>query len=103
MIDMAPVLMAEEKTFTVDGPLKSIVFELFGKEWVIAETVITQWIVMLVLAVLFFVLGRNLKLRPEGKRQVIAEWIVGFFTGYVDDSMGAKYRKPSGSSTCRES
>ncbi len=96
MINTAAVLMAEERTFTVDGPLKSIVFELFGKEWVIAETVFTQWIVMLVLAVLFFILGRNLKLKPEGKRQVIAEWIVGFFTGYVEDSMGVKYKKRFG-------
>lgn len=96
MTDTMLRLMAEEKTFTVDGPLKSIVFELFGKEWVIAETVVTQWIVMIILAVLFIILGSNLKLKPESKRQVVAEWIVGFFTGYVETSMGLKYKRTYG-------
>lgn len=87
---------AAERTFTVDGPLKSITFDFLGKEWVISESVVTQWVVMVVLAVLFFILGRNLKLKPEGKRQVIAEWIVGFFTGYVETSMGVKYKRGYG-------
>ncbi|MCR4780530.1 MAG: F0F1 ATP synthase subunit A [Ruminiclostridium sp.] len=93
------ILMAEEaagRTFTIDGPLKSITFEFLGKEWVIAESVVTQWVVMVILAVLFFILGRNLKLKPEGRRQVIAEWIVGFFTGYVEGSMGQKYKRGYG-------
>jgi len=48
---------------------------------------------MLVLATLFFLLGRNLKIKPEGKRQAIAEMIVGTFSGMVKDNMGEKYSK----------
>ncbi|MBR5091479.1 MAG: F0F1 ATP synthase subunit A [Ruminiclostridium sp.] len=91
--------MAEEtaeRTFTINGPLKSITFELFGSEHVISESVVSQWIVMIVLGVLFFILGRNLKIRPESRRQVIAEWIVGFFVGYVDTAMGKKYVRTYG-------
>ena len=85
MITPGAMLMAEEGTFTVEGPLRSIPLpflnDIFGEENAcIAESVVSQWVVMIILAVLFFVLGRNLKLKPEGKRQVIAEWIVGFFS-----------------------
>ncbi len=99
MITPDIMLMAEEtaeRTFTINGPLKSITFELFGSEHVISESVVSQWIVMIVLGVLFFILGRNLKIRPESRRQVIAEWIVGFFVGYVDTAMGKKYVRTYG-------
>lgn len=99
MITPEMMLMAEEtaeRTFTINGPLKSITFELFGSEHVICESVVTQWVVMVVLGVLFFILGRNLKLKPESRRQVVAEWIVGFFTGYVDTAMGKKYVRTYG-------
>ncbi len=93
------ILMAEEtaeRTFTINGPLKSITFQLFGSEHVISESVVSQWIVMIVLGVLFFILGRKLKVKPESRRQVIAEWIVGFFVGYVDTAMGKKYIRTYG-------
>ena len=86
------LLAAEARTFTVDGPLKSITFELFGKEWVVSESVVVQWVVMVVLAIFFFIMGRNLKVVPTSRRQMIAEYIVGTFTGQVDDSMGPRYR-----------
>ncbi len=86
-------LLAEEaRTFTVEGPLKSVSFELFGKEWIISESVISEWIVMVVLAIGFFILGRNLKVQPTSRRQVIAEYIVGTFTGQVDANMGSEYK-----------
>lgn len=85
-------LLAEERTFTVDGPLKSIVFDFLGKEWIISESVVVQWIVMAVLAVFFFIMGRNLKVVPTSRRQMIAEYIVGTFTGQVDTSMGPGYK-----------
>ncbi len=94
--NMVMAAEAAERTFTIEGPLKSITFELFGKEWVVAESVVTQWVVILVLGVLFFILGRGLKIKPESKRQVVAEWIVGFFTGYVDTAMGRKYVRTYG-------
>lgn len=82
-----------DSTFTVNGALKSAEFELFGVTLALSEVVVVQWLVMLILGVLFFVLGRNLKVRPTSRRQMIAEMIVGTFTGMVNDSMGAKYKK----------
>lgn len=80
-------------TFTVEGPLKSAEFNIGGFTVELSETVVVQWIVMLILGVLFFILGRNLKVRPESRRQVIAEYIVATFSGMVNDSMGASYKK----------
>lgn len=80
-------------TFTVEGPLKSAEFNIGGLTVELSETVVVQWIVMLILGVLFFILGRNLKVRPESRRQVIAEYIVATFSGMVNDSMGASYKK----------
>lgn len=80
-------------TFTVEGPLKSAEFNIGGLTVELSETVVVQWIVMLILGVLFFILGRNLKVRPESRRQVIAEYIVTTFSGMVNDSMGASYKK----------
>ena len=100
MLTNAVVLAEEavERSFTVEGPLRSIPLPflngIFGEENAcIAESVVSQWIIMVVLAVLFFVLGRNLKVKPESKRQVIAEWIVGFFDDSVTTSMGQHYRR----------
>ena len=59
----------------------------------LSETVVVQWIVIAILGVIFFILGRNLKVRPESRRQVIAEYIVGLFSGMVNDSMGVSYKK----------
>lgn len=80
-------------TFTVEGPLKSAEFNIGGITVVLSETVVVQWVVMLILGTLFFILGRNLKVRPESRRQVIAEYIVATFSGMVNDSMGASYKK----------
>lgn len=88
-------LLAEEaeRSFTILGPLKSVSFDLGGFEVIISESIISQWIIMVILAVLFFILGRNLKVVPTTKRQAAAEWIVSFFTDYVTESMGFKYKK----------
>ncbi len=87
-------LIAEEaRTFTIEGPLKSITFELFGKEWIISESVVMEWVVLVLLGVFFFVLGRNLKVVPTSRRQVIAEWIVTLFEGQVTGTMGPSYKK----------
>ena len=86
-------LMAADGGFTVNGALESARFNLFGMEVVLTETVVVQWVVILILGILFFVLGRNLKVRPESRRQVIAEYIVSLFSGMVNDSMGVSYKK----------
>lgn len=84
---------AAERTFTVPGPLVSFTFDLFGYTVKVTETVVIQWFVIAVLGILFFILGRNLKVVPDTKRQAAAEWIVTWFTGAVEDSMGKKYVK----------
>lgn len=86
-------LLAEEaRTFTVYGPLKSITFQLFGKEWVISESVVMQWVVVVILGIFFFIMGRNLKVKPTSRKQVVSEYIVGTFTGQVNDTMGPRYK-----------
>lgn len=86
-------LLAEEaRTFTVDGPLKSICFELFGREWIISESIVVEWIIVVILGLFFFFMGRNLKVTPTSRRQVISEYIVGTFTGQVNDTMGPRYK-----------
>jgi len=59
----------------------------------ITTSVTSQVIVVAMLGTLFFILGRNLKVKPESKRQVAAEFIVEFFRGMVRDAMGEKYLK----------
>lgn len=80
-------------TFTVNGALKSAEFDLFGCTFALSEVVIVQWLVIVILGVLFFVLGRNLKVRPTSRRQMIAEMVVSTFSGMVNDSMGPNYKK----------
>lgn len=79
-------------TFTVEGPIVSGEFDLFGFNVQIAESVVVEWFVILLLGILFFVLGRNLKVEPTSKRQMAAEYLVGLFSGMVNDTMGEKYK-----------
>lgn len=82
-----------DSTFTVNGALESAQFQLFGVTFYLSETVVVQWLVVVILGVLFFVLGRNLKVKPTSRRQMLAEMIVATFTGMVNDSMGTTYKK----------
>ncbi|MCL2071542.1 MAG: F0F1 ATP synthase subunit A [Oscillospiraceae bacterium] len=79
----------------INGPLVVAEFELFGITLRLTESVTVQWVIMLILGTLFFILGRNLKVKPEGKRQAFAEMVVTFFTGTVKDTMGGGYRRYS--------
>ena len=79
--------------FSVEGPLKSISFDIGSYNVVISESIVVQWIVMLVLGIVFFILGRNLKVRSTSRRQMAAEYLVNFFNNMVRDTMGEKYRK----------
>ena len=85
-------LMAEE-AYSVNGPLRVFEYELFGMKLAFSESIVVEWIVMLILGVVFFILGRNLKVRPTSKRQVIAEMMVSTFSGMVNDTMGIRYKK----------
>lgn len=79
--------------FSVDGPLLSAEFNLFGFNVQVSESIVVEWFVLIILGVLFFILGRNLKVKPTSRRQVIAEMIVGTFNGMVMTTMGPKYRR----------
>ncbi len=86
------LLLASGTGITVEGPLVVASWEMFGMTWNLTESVIVQWIVILLLGVLFFFLGRGLKIVPTTKRQALAELLVTFVSDMVDDSMGEKYK-----------
>ena len=86
------MLMASEAAFSINGPLVVASWEMFGMTWHLTESVIVQWIVMVLLAVLFIALGAGLKVVPTTRRQALAEWLVTFVIDMVDGSMGEKYK-----------
>jgi cytidine deaminase len=64
-----------ELTVDVVGPRKMIVFSQGGNEiFAISETVVTGWLVIIILFVLIKFLTSDLKVKPTSKRQVLAEW-----------------------------
>ena len=80
------------KSLEVNGPLKAIkLFELNGQEFWLTESVIVQWIVILILLAVVLVLTHNMKVVPETKRQAAAEMLVEFVRDTVHGTMGAKY------------
>lgn len=82
-----------ETSFTVNGPMEVASFDLFGMTFHLSESVVVEWIVVVFLGIAFFVLGRNLKVRPTSRRQMAAEYLVGLFSGMVKDTMGISYKK----------
>lgn len=86
------LLASEGAGITVNGPLVVASFDLFGITWNLTESIIVQWLVILILLAVVLVLTHNMKIIPETRRQVAAEWIVEFFRGTVDTSMGPKYK-----------
>lgn len=86
------LLMAADAGFTIQGPLVVASWEMFGMTWNLTESVIVQWIVIVLLAVLFIVLGSGLKVVPTTRRQALAELLVTFVIDMVDGSMGEKYK-----------
>lgn len=78
----------------VVGPRKMITLMDGGREvFSVSETVVTGWLIIIVIALLLKFLTHGMKVRPESKWQVIAEWIVEFFNDLVSDNMGAKMIK----------
>lgn len=86
------LMFASESGISVNGALKVASFKLFGITFNLTESIIVQWLVILILLVVVLVLTRNLKVIPETKRQVAAEWIVEFFRDTVNGTMGVKYK-----------
>jgi F-type H+-transporting ATPase subunit a len=57
----------------------------------ITETQLNMWIIMAVIALLCKWLTRDLKVKPESKRQVVAELIVKTINNLVKDVMGVRF------------
>lgn len=57
----------------------------------ITDTLISSWIVVIILIGLCFFLTYDLKVRPTSKRQALAEMIVNFFNNIVSENMGKKF------------
>lgn len=73
----------------VHGP--KIIFEIpiFGGIPV-SETIVNAWIVMAVITLICFILGRNLSVKNPSKRQLVAEKAVTMITDLVTDVMGKR-------------
>lgn len=75
----------------VVGPRKMITFLNGGEEvFAISETVVTGWLLIIVLFILMKWLTSDLKVVPTSKKQVLAEWFVTFFNNLVKEQMGVK-------------
>lgn len=54
----------------------------------VTETIVNGWLVVAVIAIISFILGRNLSVRNPSKRQIIAEKLVLTLSGLVEGTMG---------------
>ncbi len=57
----------------------------------VTETIVNCWIVMAVVIVISIWLGYGLKIRPESKKQIVAEKLVGMLYNLVEETMGKKF------------
>jgi F-type H+-transporting ATPase subunit a len=69
----------------VTGPRKAI--HLFG-DYYISETIVTGWLLILIIGGVCIWLTHKLEKKPTTKRQAIAEYIVNTFNNLVDENMG---------------
>jgi len=56
----------------------------------ITDSIVTQWVIMVVIVILVLALTRNLKKLPD-KKQSVLEMLIDFFNGLVRENMGEKY------------
>ncbi|MCM1577779.1 MAG: F0F1 ATP synthase subunit A [Ruminococcus sp.] len=94
---IAAGLFAAAKAFDTElhvdvvGPKKMIILYDGTREVLaISETVVTGWLLIIILFALMCWLTSDLKVVPTTKRQVLAEWFVTFFNNLVRENMGAK-------------
>ncbi|MDD4874500.1 MAG: F0F1 ATP synthase subunit A [Dehalococcoidales bacterium] len=66
----------------------SVIFHLFG--FPITNTIITSWITILFLLMVFYFGTRNMKLIPS-RYQTIVESVIGYLLGFCEDIAGVKY------------
>ncbi|NCB05780.1 MAG: F0F1 ATP synthase subunit A [Clostridia bacterium] len=58
----------------------------------ITETLVTTWIVMALIVGVCLYLTHNLKVRPESRRQIVAEYLVSAANNLVVGNMGERFR-----------
>lgn len=63
---------------------------IFFNDFKISETVVVSWIIIAALALISFLLTRNLKKVPTSKVQIMLEVAVGGLINLVNDTMGEK-------------
>ena len=56
----------------------------------ITNTIVWTWLIVAVLSVVFIWLGHGLKVKPVGKKQIVAEAIYGAIGNMVNETMGRK-------------
>ncbi|MGN0666213.1 MAG: F0F1 ATP synthase subunit A [Huintestinicola sp.] len=92
-MDTAQAAEAADKFYSTElqvdvlGPRKMITFD---NGFTISETVVTGWLLIIVLFILIKWLTSDLKVVPTSKKQILAEWFVTFFNDLVKDNMGKK-------------
>ena len=59
----------------------------------VAESVVVTWIIMAVMIVAAFFLGRNLKVQNVGKRQLAVETVVGGLHNFFYDLLGEEGKR----------
>lgn len=58
----------------------------------VPQSVLVSWGIILLLTILAIFLTRGMKLEPSGRRQMIAEALVGFINDFCKDSLGHHWR-----------
>ena len=59
----------------------------------ITSTVVMTWIVMIILFIFAWIMGRNIAVRPTGKKQHIIEMALGFVIQQLEEILGKDGRK----------
>lgn len=77
--------------FITEGPIR--VFEIGGMELALTKPMLVSTGAMIILSLLMILLGRNLKVVPTNKLQVLSETIYDFIKGIVNDNMGVGYQR----------
>jgi F-type H+-transporting ATPase subunit a len=65
---------------------------LFGYKFGITSTLITQWVIIVIISLMSIILTRNLKKVPD-KKQTIMEIMLNSVRGLVNENMGPEFKK----------
>lgn len=75
--------------FSVTGA--KIYYTIPGINYPVTQTVVNAWIAMIIIVALCIFLTRGMQVHARTKRQIVAEYIVGMTTKFVNDNMGKKW------------